>query len=212
MSPSHLGSHRHRLGAAQKGCVFLLLGLLLIVLIWSRRQPDLFPDLSILTADREQASDAISQAEKLRQSWQTLQQDLSQAFSETAQTSDASSGLERFVSARNAIIKDLDDLLSEAATAVTKLEEKQTYFNDPHVQSLLPAEVLPELDEALRHQLKDLKALRAEVHTLQNQRLPDIYTRLKRLHTACDLKAQINGTNAAREFWQSEAPRIAQLE
>lgn len=164
-----------------------------------------------LAHDRQQAVGAISQAESLRLNSTKLLERLDQAFSLVHNAPDATEGLDLFVSARNASIKDLDELLSDAAAAVTKLEEKQNYFADPHIQSLLPPEVLPELDDALRHQLKDLKALQAEIHTLQTQLLPDIHARLKHLHAACDLKEQINGSTAAREHWIDEAKRIASL-
>lgn len=168
-------------------------------------------DAEKLEGDQEQVATEISRAETLRLDWQQLRERLDKNFHEIQNAADASQGLETFISARNSSIKDLEDLLEEATTAVAKLEEKQRYFADSHVQSLLPPEVLPQLDEALRHQLKDLKALKSEVHTVQTQLLPDIHSRLKRLHAACDLKEQINGSIAARQLWQEGAAGIATL-
>jgi hypothetical protein len=199
-------------GKAQPGCLGALV-LLLLAAAWlfKTRPPSAVQGEPGITNDQQQTAAAISHAEALRLNWQHVLAQLNHAFSEVKTADHADQGLERFASARNAAIKDLDDLLTQAAVAVVKLEEKQAYFADPHVQSLLPAEVLPELDEALRLQLQHLKALRAEVHTTQAQLLPDIHSRLKRLHAACDLKAQISGLQAAREFWQSESAQIADL-
>jgi hypothetical protein len=200
------------LGKAQPGCLGALV-LLLLAAAWLFKSlgPPAAQGEPGLADDRQQAAAAISHAEALRLNWQQVLAQLNNAFTEVKAADHADQGLERFVSARNAAIKDLDDLLTQAADAVVKLEEKQAYFADPHVQSLLPAEVLPELDDALRLQLQNLKSLRAEVHTTQTQLLPDIHSRLKRLHAACDLKAQISGLQAARELWHSESAQIADL-
>jgi len=199
-------------GEARKGLLASIALLLLLAgLAFALSNPSAPQAPQNLNDDRQQTAAAISHAESLRLSWQQVQSQLTTAFAEVQTAPDADQGLDRFVSARNASIKDLDDLLSFATTAIVKLEEKKAYFSDPHVQSLLPPEVLPELDEALRHQVQDLKALQAEVHTTQTQLLPDIHSRLKRLHAACDLKAQISGEASARELWQSDAARIATL-
>lgn len=141
--------------------------------------------------------------------WAAARIGMVKSLKEAAKAKSPADGLALFLSLKSARESAISDIETLAGLTLRKLAEKETEFADPHIQSLLPAEVLPELAQALSDHRRGIERIQNEARTLKTQTLPDMVERMKKLVEACRLKEQLSGHNAARDLWQNSVTELA---
>jgi hypothetical protein len=183
------------------------LTLLLLVGIQAR------PGSSWRPLSARQASTADSEdtglADAVSHRWAAARLALRHDLEAVADAPSPRDGLEQFLKASTARASSFTEVETLAGLTLEKLEAKQQEFADPHLQSLLPAEVLPELAQALRDHQRGVQRIQRAAHTLNTLTLPDIEVRLTKLAEACRLKSQLSGKDSAQQMWRTGVLALA---
>lgn len=124
----------------------------------------------------------------------------------TAEAPDAA--LQHFIASTPERLKGFEQVDQLAESTLLKLVERQREMADPHYQALLPAEVIPELGQAITDHIRAVTRIQNETRTLRSQTLPDIEARLGKLTEAVRIKGQLSGPEAAQKMWQSGVNEI----
>lgn len=148
-------------------------------------------------------------AENASQQWAVARIGMVKSLKEAAKAKSPADGLAHFLSLKPARDTTINDIETLAGLTLRKLAEKENEFADPHIQSLLPAEVLPELAQALSDHRRGIERIQNEARTLKTQTLPDMEEHMKKLVEACRLKEQLSGQEAARDLWQNSVTKLA---
>ena len=187
-------------------------GLLALTLCLIFGIPPRYPGL--LKSDSKKASSESSaqvsgMADRVSHRWAAARVEVLRELKGTSLSDSPKEAVEHFISTMPQWHQTFAEVETLTESTLQKLDEKQREFADPHYQSLLPSEVLPELAQAIRKHIHSVKRVQSEVHTLRSQTLPDIETRLRKLAEAAQIKAQLSGREAAQKLWQSGVNEIA---
>jgi hypothetical protein len=162
--------------------------------------------------DRHDSSKSRQQvsglAELVSQRWASARVEVIRALKALSAADSPSEALEQFNTSMPARLQSFDEVDQLADSTLLKLFEKQREMNDPHYQSLLPPEVIPELAQAIRDHIRAIERIQNETRTLRTQTFPDIQMRLKKLTEAVRIKKELSGQVAAQKLWQTGVNEI----
>jgi hypothetical protein len=151
-----------------------------------------------------------SKTEVLNRQWQAARTRLADALQEVTTASSAEAGMVKFKQATNAGAPDLKEahrIAAEAVSTAGELRKQKEYYGNAANEALLPAEVRPQLDEALAEHIAALERLNAEVTTLSRQ-LESMGEMLARQAATCQIQAKLSGADAAKAQWAKKSAEI----
>lgn len=151
-----------------------------------------------------------SKTEQLQQQWQQVQASLMGALKEVPLATSADAGLARFKQAVEpgvAALKDARRIATDAASAAAELRKQKEFYANAANEALLPAEVRPQLDQALAEHIAALDRLSAEINTLSRQ-LDSMGETLARHAATCQVQAKLSGEAAAKALWADKAAQV----
>ena len=184
-------------------CILVIISLTLCLLYGI----PILPSGARNTGDRQQSSKSRQQvsglAELVSQRWASARVEVIRALKALSAADSPSEALEQFNTSMPARLQSFDEVDQLADSTLLKLIEKQREMDDPHYQSLLPAEVIPELAQAIRDHIRAIERIQNETRTLRTQTFPDIQMRLKKLTEAVRIKKELSGQVAAQKLWQT---------
>ncbi len=203
------------LSCCSTGCLTMIVVVVLMSLLgfgWTKWQA--IPDTGQRVRDWFKSFTARklppSKTETLRQQWQQARTSLADAFNKVPQAASGEAGLALFkklTAPGSGVFSEAQRIATEAAGTAENLRKEKDYYAVESNALQLPAEVRPELDQALAEHISALDHLKAEIDTLKRQ-LDSMNEQLEREAATCQVQAKLSGSEAARALWAEKSAQV----